>query len=391
MITTQTFDKLMAHEGNPCLTLYMPLALPAIHHDNNRIRFKNLVQDAKELLGAYEAFDETSIDNYLQPLYQMEKELEQGGYPWQPGTGMVAFLDQQVWETYPLPMKVKAQVQIGESFYLKPLLPLLHDSERFYVLAISQQDVRLFEGNRYEISALPIHEQMPRQISDVLYLDDPEKQLQGHMAQKVGVGASGVMYHGHGVTNKEVAKEELRRYCRQIDVGLQLQLKEQSVPLILAGVDYLVSIYREISDYKSLMPSGIYGNPDLLREEQLLEKAREVMLPYWEQAKKTAVKQYYAAQAHNKATADIEQIVTAAHHGQIETLFVARHEAVWGEYDPLSNDVTLSTEEQMRYVDLLDEAAIATHDNGGTVYLVPADQIPDDELAVAIFRYPMMS
>jgi hypothetical protein len=42
-------------------------------------------------------------------------------------------------------------VIVSERFHVKPLLPLLSGDGRFYVLALSQNEIRLLQGTRYSV------------------------------------------------------------------------------------------------------------------------------------------------------------------------------------------------------------------------------------------------
>jgi len=45
-------------------------------------------------------------------------------------------------------------VVVSDRFHLKPLLPLLTGDGRFYILALSQNQVRLLQGTRYSVRGL---------------------------------------------------------------------------------------------------------------------------------------------------------------------------------------------------------------------------------------------
>jgi hypothetical protein len=60
---------------------------------------------------------------------------------------------------------------------------------------------------------------------------------------------------------------------------------------------------------------------------------------------------------------------------------------MWGEFDPDAMTVDLHPEPEPDDEDMLDFAAIHTLLNGGTVYAVEPEQVPDKALAAAIFRY----
>ena len=69
---------------------------------------------------------------------------------------------------------------------------------------------------------------------------------------------------------------------------------------------------------------------------------------------------------------------------------MARGVRLWGSYDVKKREVHLEedqTTQRNHSEDLLDLAAVQTVLNGGTVYAVPQQEIPDGQAMAAIFRY----
>jgi len=85
-------------------------------------------------------------------------------------------------------------------------------------------------------------------------------------------------FHGQGVGIDE-AKEDILRYFQHIDRGLHALLKDETAPLMLAGVEYLFPLYQEANTYPHLLEQGITGNPDKLKAETLREKAWDIVEP----------------------------------------------------------------------------------------------------------------
>jgi len=77
----------------------------------------------------------------------------------------------------------------------------------------------------------------------------------------------------------------------------------------------------------------------------------------------------------------------AAYEGRIDTLFVSVGLQRWGLFDPDTNTVHLHPEPKPGDEDLLDFAAIQTFVNGGKVFAVEPEAVPDDRNVAAIFRY----
>jgi len=77
----------------------------------------------------------------------------------------------------------------------------------------------------------------------------------------------------------------------------------------------------------------------------------------------------------------------AAHHGRVDVLFVALGIQVWGAIDLSTNTVHEHEDHEPGDEDLLDLAAIQTILNGGIVYAVEPEQVPDHAPLAAVFRY----
>jgi len=112
------------------------------------------------------------------------------------------------------------------------------------------------------------------------------------------------------------------------------------------------------------------------------------MMPSWATLFSHVDSLYGSACACNgRASGDVEAVVPAAYHGQVDRLFVAVGVQCWGTFDPTTHPVHWHSEAQTGDEDLLDVAAIHTLLNGGTVYAVAPEYVPDIRPLAAIFRY----
>jgi hypothetical protein len=75
---------------------------------------------------------------------------------------------------YRLPFNFKEQVVVSDHFYLKPLLPFLATGGRFYILALSQNSIRLLEGTRFNIQELELPEMVPANLAEVLKYEEAQ-------------------------------------------------------------------------------------------------------------------------------------------------------------------------------------------------------------------------
>jgi hypothetical protein len=372
---------LVKRREGPCISIYMPThrAFPETKQDP--IRFKNLLREAEDRLkGAGLRSPEA------RRLLKSAKTLINDGLFWQhQADGLAAFISSDGFYRYRLPLKFDELLVVTDRFHIKPLLHLLTNDGRFYILALSQNEVRLFQCSRYSIREVEL-EDVPRSLSEALKYEDPQKQLQFHTQTPGGTGKRAAMFHGHGV-GKDDTKDNILRFFHQVDHGLQKILREERAPLLLAGVDYLLSIYQEANSYSHVMEEGIAGNPEGLKPEELQKEAWSLVESYFLKVQQEATAQYRQLAGGDWASNEIEKIIPAARDGRVDLLFVAVGVQQWGTFDPVTFSIHLHEEPGPGDEDLLDFAALHTLLNGGTVYAVKPAEVPGQGPLAAVFRY----
>jgi hypothetical protein len=299
--------------------------------------------------------------------------------------GLALFINPSLFEYLSLPVNPGELVTVGGPFHLKPLLSLLAGDSHFYVLAVSQDQVRLLLGTRYGVTDIEL-ENVPEGIEEALNYDTVQKQLQWHTRAPGRGGLRMAVFHGHGVPPLD-HKDNLATYFRQIDKGLRQILREEKVPLVVAGVEYLLPVYKAVNSYPHLLEEGIPGNPDGMRSEQLHEKALSLVEPYFRRAEKEALLQYGEALPRGLASCDVRQIVAASKAGRVSALFAISGNFLWGVLDEQNEVAEIHTEQQRGDVDLADRAAAYTFLNNGAFYAVGPESMPDQAPMSAIFRY----
>lgn len=358
----------------------MPAHRTAAEMQQDQIRFKNLIRDAEKQL-INNGVRSRQAEEFLDPL----SRLLQNATFWQhQSDGLAVFLSEKEFRYYRLPIHFQELLTVAKRFHLKPLLSLLSSDGRFYILAVSQNKVRLFQGTHFSISEM-LPQDIPRSLADALKYDDPEKQLQFH-TQTGGPGRRAAMFHGHGV-NVDEAKDNVLRYFQQINASLHDILREERAPLVFAGVEYLLPIYREANTYSHLLDEGIRGNPDELSGAELHGKAWDIVQRVFRREEEDTAAQYGQLANTERVSDDLRVILPAAYHGRVDVLFVAVGLQQWGIFDPENNEMQLHSKPEADDADLLDLAAVQTMLHGGAVYAVPPERVPDNAMLAAIFRY----
>jgi len=364
-----------------CVSVYMPTHRVPTENQQDRTRLKNLLRQAQESLQAY-GLRPSEAESLLEPATRLL-----GAIPfWKDKRdGLALFISPGIFRQYQLPTSFEPLLVVAHRFHVKPLLAFLGGNE-FFVLALSQNAVRLFEGSPFGLSAIDDLEGVPKSLADALKYEELIKQLQFRTGIGVG-GARGeraAMFHGQEAAD---AKDRILRYFRQIDQGLRDLLREAQAPLVLAGVEYLLPIYKEVNTYQHLLNGGITGNPEGLNPDELHRQAWALVQPFFRREQEQAAARYLQLAGTGRTSNDPQEIVPAAYHGRVEFLFVAVGRQQWGDYDPGANRVDLHPVAQPGSFDLLDLAATQTLLHGGAVYAVEPSEVPDKARLSAVFRY----
>ena len=387
ILNKTVLEQLMLRQEKQCVSIYLPTHRTGTETQQDPIRLKNRLREAEKILSA-QGVSTRDVQSMLEPANDL---LQNTGFWQHQSDGLAIFLTANSVHRYRLPLNIKELTIVEDHFYIKPLLPLFTGDGQFYILALSQNNIRLLNGTRYSISEVDIA-QLAGSMDKVIASDDHQENLQLHTSGTIGAmtGDGSVTFHGQGGGSDESsAKNDLLRYFHLVNDGLREFLQEDSVPLVLAGVDYLLPIYKEANTYPNLIDTVITGNPDLLSEEDLHKSAWEILEPLFQADQEEAVAFYdqLAGQANERVAHTLEKIVPAAYHGQVETLFVAAGVQQLGVFNSVTNEVEIHVQPEPGDEHLLDLATVQTYLKGGTVYVVEPDKVPGGTCAAAVLRY----
>lgn len=379
--TKKDLKSLIEEQNGLRISIYMPAERAGREVRKNPIMFKNLVVEAENQLKS-SGLNSQEIQKWLKPA----EELLQDRFFWQhQSDGLALFLSSEKLLHYRVPYKFEKLIVVNQRFHIKPLLPLFSGDGRFYVLALSQNQVRLLQGTRYSVSDVDL-EGVPQSLAEALQYDNREKQQQFHTETPHLRGKRAAMFHGHGGKPEE-AKENILRYFQILDKGLQEYLKEEKAPLVLAGVEYLQPLYKEANTYPNLVDKGVKGNPEELDDRTLHKKAWTVVQPLFQEEQRDAMRRYEELVTKEKASPDLKTIIPAAYHGRVAILFIGVGVQLWGYFNAQANKIRIEKKATSENEDLLDLAAVQTLLNGGTVYAMEPESLPDKTPVAAIFRY----
>ncbi len=380
MITTENLQKILETRSEFCISLFMPTYRAGRETEQGPIRFKNLLAEVEVRL-----LDKGLRASKVDEMLKAPRSLLEGTNFWQhQSDGLAVFFTLDMFHLYRLPHSFKEMVFVADRFHIKPLLPILNSDGVFHILAISQNQIRLFEGTQHTVDEIDLAD-TPETLAESFPEDWPKQKFQFQtMGSSGSVGQAGGT-HAHATGSN--IKQRLQKWFRTIDKEVASLLADTRSPLVLAGVDTLFPLYKEVNTYPHLVEEGIAGNPDTMKGKDLHPKAWAIVKPFFAKEREAGMEQYRQLAGTGRTTADITEAVLAAQHGRIDTLFVAHGVQVWGTFDPEKGEVRISETQQSGDEDLLDFIAIQTMAKGGAVFAVSPEDIPGKTDVAAVLRY----
>jgi len=358
----------------PCVSVFLPTHRGGPQTQQDPIRLRNLLDEASAQL-ASSGLDARERDELLGPCRAL---LDDGEFWRYQADGLALYCAPGFHRRYRVPLPLDEEVSVGPSFRIRPLLPLLADDGHFFVLALSQNEVKLYEATRSTIAELPSG-QIPSSMADALAHEDPERQLQLHSG-----GGQTAQFHGHGAGD-EIDKATLERFFRAVDGGVVTMLGDDRRPLVLASVAYYAPIYRAISRHPHLLEGGVEGNPEHRGPVDLHAGAWLLAEPVLAAAREQALGRLREAPPNRVAT-DLAAVVSAAREGRVDTLLVTPTPPTWGRVDPGTGAVTVTDHPAADTEDLVDRAVADTLLSSGTPFLVEPTDLRQTSLA-ALLRF----
>lgn len=380
----EIYQELVDKESEICISMYFPTFKTGADIKQNPIRFKQRIREAEDKLYNMK-LTKDEVESILKPASNFVDETKF----WQNQDDSLAiFIADEEIQYFQLPFEVKEKTVLGNRFYTKPLLPVITGDEEYFILAISQNENRLFKASKQIIEEIEM-KNAPESVESMKRDDDPKSGLPIRTSNPEG--GNSLVYNmttqGQAPEN-EFNKNEMTRYFRAIDACLE-KYKKKNTPLILAGVEYLIPIFREKSKYPNILDEYIRGNPEILDAKDLHKESWIIIEEKFKKIQELAEEKYlqYKGQKNGLVSNSISKILPEAYKGQIETLFISDNLEKWGRFMPDKDKVKIYNDEKFDAEDLVGVAIDLTQSRGGTVYSLPQEEIPDNEEIVAVLRY----
>lgn len=352
-----------------CVSIYVPTRPDGQQADAERIELGNRAGEAVDQLRAtdMDKADVAAIERALSDVVD-----DEAFWRYQANT-LAVFADRDGVSTFRLPNRLTPAVEVSDRFHVKPLLRTFAFPQAAFVLALAQGSVRVVE-------VAPDVPPEPLEVPD----------LPSGVDDAAGASSGQARAGERRLQGSDDQTRRLRQYARQIDRALRPALGGHDAPLVLAGTEPLVSIYRSVSSHPLLVDAVIAGNPETTSDAELADAVRPVLDELYDRELQELRDRFEERRAQDRAVADLADVARAATFGAVDTLLVDIDEVVPGEIDEASGEIVLDDADDAVNYGITDEVARRVLLSSGRVVAVRRDDVPGGGPTAAILRHPLI-
>ncbi|MCL4870078.1 MAG: hypothetical protein KJ063_14025 [Anaerolineae bacterium] len=346
----------------PCVSILLPTHRTAPDNRQDPIRVKNLVIEAGNQLLAQ--FSKREAEPILKRLAKIAEEID---YRYTLD-GLAIFVNQEFAVKYYLPFTLNERVILDHTFATRDLVFALNRTPRYWVLALSEQPTRLFEGTRETLV---------------------EIEGDGFPMTHTGPGGEGVLPGGEGVNKSAYRDERHRQFFRQVDGALRPLFLDDPLPIIVAGVDRHLSFFEEVSQHKQHILAMLKGSYDKAKPHELGTQVWPLAKQGLAAKRQEIFKELEAAIGARKFVSTLGEAWRLAQEGRGASLLVEEDYHVPGRVDESGFHLTLAEGESGPDVmaDAVDELIELVLSKGGQVTFVDNGSLQAHQRVALILRY----
>ncbi|MDR7129126.1 hypothetical protein J2X69_001461 [Algoriphagus sp. 4150] len=381
------FVDLSQKSAQPYISIFVPSSrLSTDAYKQDKIHLKNQLAAVEKKLEKDYQLESEEINNLLQP----GKELLNSSEFWKHNSDMIAcFLSEGQVELLQVPIAIEESMNfVGTKPFLLPLLPAITDNGHYYLLVLNLEKIHLYEATRNVIQEVILD---PEKVATSFIAEEEDFENQKYLQGQGGVGSAGAMFHGHGEGSDEEKKQSILNYFHRMTNMLEPILYKNPLPLYLAGVDYLIPIFREASKYNGLMDGHVSGSFTEKDMDILHHDSWELASSHFVAERNNTIESFQAKKAEGLAMdSETEELLKASFTGAVDTLFVSKeHKHLWGRYNEEEHSIELEDTQNNGGHCLIDEAAATVLRSKGNVYMTDPGDMPGDAPIAGILRYPL--
>src|SRR5690606_35087059 len=334
ILNQDKLKELMSKRNNPSVSIYIPTHRKGAEVEQDHIRFKNQLREIEKKL-LTNNFKQQQVDELLNPAKQLIDNIDFWNHQ---SDGLAVFISPKEFLYYRIPEYFEEQNSIADRYHTRPLIKMMNGNIRFLLLTLNQKNIRLFESTRFTINEIELKD-VPVSIEEFFASEEEDGSLR-QSAVTMSVSAAGgrnpvgAAYHGQAGFDAATHKEKIQQFFHLVDTSLQKYLNAEKAPLLIAGVEYLIPLYKEANTYPYILEKSLQINTQDLSEQELRDAAWDIIKSKTEENIQNALNQYGNYAGTQRASDKVDEIIKNSFSNRILYLFINPDEKVWGKFEP---------------------------------------------------------
>jgi Bacterial archaeo-eukaryotic release factor family 3 len=276
-------------------------------------------------------------------------------------------------------------IRVDDHFDVRTVLALEGARKNFYILALSQKRTRILKCTEDAAEEIPFPAGFPFSLADAMQTSRPDHVLDNRSSGGPSIGAGAVVF---GTSSDREAKDEyLLHFFKDIDRAVNVALKGSAEPLVPAGVEHEMALYRRVNTYAEVVDPGVHGAPDGLEGGEMHRRALRLLEEWQQEPGRVVPADFDRRVSAGLASMHIQEIVPAAFAGRVSQFFFQANAQYPGAYDSVRQKVKGTEDPLDGPADLVESAAYQTILQGGEARILAARAMPGGAPICAVFRY----
>lgn len=342
-----------------CVTITLNTHRTKPDNQKDPLTLKNLVKEAEERLLA----NEKKRDVW--PIIDRIKNLAENIDHSHNLESLILFVNKEMADYVRLPITLESRVVIDDTFSTRDMIRAFHLEASYYVLVLSQHNVRLIEAFKDKAIA---EAGQPFPIENTRFYSTSKAEI-ANAARQTSL---------------------IAEFFNQVDKEVNKVRKENPFPVIICAEESTYHEYLKIADQKQVILEAY------LNRNRLDETAQAIVTEAWDILRDHLTRKNNARKAElqqsinsGRFLSDVNDIWSAILNGRIQTLFLEE-----GLFKPgvIKEDKIIFRSETDRsnkevIDDIFDEMILAIMNSGGDVVFLPKGELAKFQGFGAITRY----
>lgn len=329
-----------------CVTLILNTHRTKPDNQKDPLALKNSIKEVQERLAT--SIDKRIVERIMTQLQNVEKSIDHSHNL----ESLIVFANENMSDFVRLPITVTERVVIDTSFATRDLIRAMHFEFNYYVLVLSQNEVRLIEA---------FNDKVVEEVKGLFPIENTWLKTKSSAES----------------ANASRQRNLIAEFFNRVDKEVNAVRKNNPLKVFICADENNYHDYVNVADEKNT----IY--PIFLNRNRLDDKAHAIVNEAWKllqsyktdlnNARKTELK---AAVSNGKFMSDINDIWNAIHQGRVETLFIEEHlfqKAKW--VDHVIHPIADNSNEPDSVDDIYDEMIAKNMAFGGEVVFLPENEL----------------